>query len=486
MAYRYGKERNQLMLLPPTLDQYVAEDHPVRAYDAFVEALDFRELGIELDSRKVGNSEYDPRSMLKLLLYGYSYGVKSSRKLEREVHNNLSFIWLMKDLRPDHKTIAEFRRKNKKALRNALSLCARVCLNLGLIEGNVLFVDSTKLRASAGKGNVHKKRWYEERLKEVDKKIHQLLNQCEQIDQQEAHGGPLVAMPKELAKANKLKESIKNALEEFSQRSEKTKDGKERKVNLIDPESVVVKSPQGTHSGYSMQTVVDDRNGLITHADVVSEANDSNQLAVQIRGAEEDLGRECRVVCADSGYSDIVEIEKIESASKRVVVPSQKQAHDREMSPFDKVNFRYDVGLDCYVCPEGHRLIFRRFQDKAKRKRDYRISMPYLCRSCRHFGKCTESKQGRTITRHVLEELKETLARRFDEPEYRKIYERRKDRVEHPFGFIKKVLGYGQFLLRGSEGVRAEASILATCFNLRRMITLLGGVHGFIARVQAV
>jgi transposase len=124
MAYRYGDDRNQMILFPESLDQYVSEDHPVRAYDAFVDALDFRLLGIDIDNCKVGNSQYDPHLMLKLLLYGYSYGIKSSRKLERELHNNLSFIWLMKNLKPDHKTIAEFRRNNKTALKNALKLCA--------------------------------------------------------------------------------------------------------------------------------------------------------------------------------------------------------------------------------------------------------------------------------------------------------------------------------------------------------------------------
>jgi len=122
MAYRYGDDRKQVMLFPESIDQYISSDHPVRAYDVFVDALDFSELDIALDERKVGNSAYDPRLMLKLLLYGYSYGIKSSRKLEREVHNNLSFIWLMKNLKPDHKTIAEFRRHNKAALKKAFKL----------------------------------------------------------------------------------------------------------------------------------------------------------------------------------------------------------------------------------------------------------------------------------------------------------------------------------------------------------------------------
>jgi len=484
MAYRHGTDRNQMMVLPPTLDQFIGPDHPVRAYDAFVDALDFRQLGIELDERKVGNSEYDPRCMLKLLLYGYSYGVKSSRKLEREVHNNLAFIWLMKQLKPDHKTIAEFRRKNKESLKKALGLCARLCLNLGLIEGNVLFVDSTKIRANAGKANVHKRKWFETQLRRIDERIEQLLSQCEQIDKSESQYGSLVTMPKELTKANRLKESIENALAEFSKRSEKTKDGYERKVNRVDPTSVEVKSPQGSHCGYSMQTVVDDQNGLITHTDVVSEPNDCNQLAVQVRGAEEDLGRECKMACADAGYSDIVEIAKIESTGKIVVVPSQTQALHGEIRPFDKSKFNYDADLDCYLCPKGHRLVFRGFHDTVRQKLDYRIEKPLLCRTCQHFGICTKSKQGRTIVRHVLEEVRETVSRRFEQPEIRQVYKRRKARVEHPFGFIKKILGFGQFLLRGLEGVRAEASILATCFNLRRMINLMGGVQGFIARVQ--
>ncbi len=487
MAYRHGTDRRQMMVLPPTLDQYVSQDHPVRAYDAFVDALDFSEVGIELDDRKVGNSQYDPRCMLKLLLYGYSYGVNSSRKLEREVHNNLSFIWLMKQLKPDHKTIAEFRRRNKEGLRKALKLCARLCLNLGLIEGNILFVDSTKLRANAGKANLHKKKWYEDQLKEIDQRIQQILNQCEQIDKSESQCGSLVVMPKELAKANKLKESIKNALAEFSERGDKTKDGKERQVNQIDPESVVVKSPQGTHCGYSMQTVVDDKNGLIVHTDVVSEANDSNQMAVQIGGAEAYLGRECKTACADAGYSDTSEIAKLESAGKTVVIPSQSQASHKEteIGPFEKAKFTYDADSDCYLCPEGHRLIFRRFENKTRQRRDYRIDKPSKCRFCSHFGTCTKSKQGRTVTRHASEELREAVSKRFEQPEMGQIYKRRKARVEHPFGFIKKVLGYGQFFLRGREGVRAEAAILATCFNLRRMISLLGGVRSFTAAIKA-
>lgn len=205
-------------------------------------------------------------------------------------------------------------------------------------------------------------------------------------------------MPPELAKAEKLKEAVKTALDEFTKRGEKTKNGKKRKVNLIDPDSVLVQSRLGNHCGYSLQTVADDRNGLIAHADVVNEANDLNQLTDQILGAEAELGRKCEIACADAGYSDIVEIEKLESAEKTVVVPSQAQVADKEAGAFEKSKFTYDSDSDCYLCPEGNRMIFKRFQDKEKQKKEYRIENPEKCRSCRHFGQCTESNQGHALT----------------------------------------------------------------------------------------
>src|SRR3989304_4836853 len=133
MAYRYGN-RYQLGLFPPSIEDYVSPEDPVRAYDAFVESVDFAKLGIEIDPDQVGNSEYDPKAMLKLLVYGYSYGIKSSRKLERASHHNLSFIWLLGGLKPDHKTIAEFRRQNKEALKGVLKQCVRLCIKLDLID----------------------------------------------------------------------------------------------------------------------------------------------------------------------------------------------------------------------------------------------------------------------------------------------------------------------------------------------------------------
>jgi len=476
MAYRYGN-RYQLGLFPQSIEDYVAKDDPVRAYDAFVEALDFSALGIEIDPNQVGNSEYDPKAMLKLLVYGYSYGIKSSRKLERETHHNLSFIWLMGGLKPDHKTIAEFRRNNKGALKKVLKLCARLCIKLDLIGGNILFVDGTKIRANASRSQTHDHAYYEQLLTEVDGRIEQLLEECEGIDQQEEGLGSCVAMEKELAKAERLKSKVEEALKAF----EETGRGQ---INLTDLDCALMHSVQGSHADYNVQGVVDDKHGLIVHVEPVSETSDVNQFARQIEQANEVLEEPCKVGCADGGYADTEELQKIDRQGIKVIVPSQRQALHEAESPFSKSHFTYDREQDCYWCPGGHRLNYLG-TDATSGKRHYKITNPPLCHGCMHFGQCTSAKGGRKIIRLPLEEVKEKLEAQYQEASSQEIYARRKARVEHPFGHIKRNLKTDAFLMRGHEGVGAETSLLATCFNLARMITILG-VSGLIEKLTGL
>jgi len=463
MAYRYGN-REQMTLLPQSIEEYIPEDHPVRVYDAFVEALDFGALGIDLDEQQVGNPEYDPRAMLKLLVYGYSYGVRSSRKLERETHYNLSFVWLIGGLKPDHKTIAEFRRRNRKALKEVLRQCAGVCLKLGLMAGNALFVDGTKVRANAGRSQAHDQAYYEALLGEMGGRIEQLLKECEAVDESEEGEGSWVEIDSELRKAKSLKGKVEEVLKSFQET------GRE-KINLTDPDCALMHGVQGSHASYNLQHVVDDEHGLIVHAEAVSESSDVNQFARQIEQANEVLGKRCEVACGDAGYADTEELEKIDSQGIKVVVPSQRQALHEEEGPFGKSHFRYEREQDCYFCPAGQRLGYVG-TDRSTGKRHYQVSDREICRGCEHYGQCTRSKKGRKIIRLSLEELKEKLEAQYEaSPE---VYARRKKRVEHPFGHIKRNLQANAFLLRGRSGVAAESSLLATCFNLARMMTILG------------
>jgi len=474
MAYRYGN-RYQMALLPQSIEEYVPKDDPVRAYDAFVEVLDLNELGIEIDPNKVGNAKYNPKAMLKLLVYGYSYGTKSSRKLERETYHNMSFIWLMGGLQPDHKTIAEFRRKNKGALKKVLRQCARLCIKLNLIAGNVLFVDGTKIRANASASRTHEKAWYEEQLKGIDQRIEALLQECEVSDQQEVHLGSFVAMDKELTKTEKLKRTIEGVLAEF-------KETERKKINQTDSDCANMSSLQGKHASYNVQSVVDDENGLIVHAEAVNDKNDLKQFARQVEYANEVLEKPCDAACGDAGYFDADELDKIDSQGIKVIVPSQRQAlHDGE-KPFSKSEFIYDSDKNCYYCPKGHTLRYVTTEKKTGRSR-YQITDKQICFNCQHWGECTTCKQGRRILRLANETIREKLEAQYEEAVSQEIYSRRKARAEHPFGHIKRNLKTDGFLLRGLNGVQAEMSMLATCFNIARMITLLGGVPELIQRL---
>ena len=359
MAYRHG-QRRQGVLFPASIEEYVSDDSPVRAYDAIIDALNLKELGIEIDPHKVGCPQYHPLPMLKLLVYGYSYGVRSSRKLERECHNNISFIWLMGDLKPDHKTIAEFRRKNKKALQNVLREVARVCIALKLIEGNTLFVDGTKIRASAAIGNSWTKEKCGRKLKRIDKRIAEILKECEKADQREADCGSFVKVKEELIDQETLRSKVKSILNDIQQQGRPS-------VNTVDPDCTKMHSRQGNHAGFNGQIVVDEKHGLIVSSDVVNENNDKYQFADQIDQANEVLGKKCDTACGDAGYDNIEELEKVDKQGIKVVVPSQRQAANKEIKLFDARNFTYDRENDCYICPKGKILSLKNIERKKIR-----------------------------------------------------------------------------------------------------------------------
>jgi len=477
VAYRHG-DREQMTLFPRSIEEYINENAPVRAYDVIVDSLDFDKLGIYLNSDKVGCPEYDPKAMLKLLVYGYSYGIRSSRKLERETHYNLSFIWITGGLKPDHKTIAEFRRKNKPALKEVLKQCARLCIKLDLIAGNTLFVDGSKFRANAGIKNTWTKQRCEKALKKIDEHIEAILTECDAIDEQEKDQQSLVKMKEELKNKKVLKSKVEKILKDLEE-------GKRKSLNIIDSECVKVKGIQGTHAGYNVQSVVDEKHGLIVSTDAVSESNDRNQFAKQINQANDILENKCSVACADTGYDNTDDLKEINDQDIKVIVPLQKQGSnpDKPESAFNKESFQYNKQKDCYICPEGHLLNYKTVNTE-KKSRIYQITNGSLCINCQHFNVCTNNKQGRRVSRLINEEVREKLKSQYEQSESKAIYNLRKQKVELPFGHIKRNLNVNAFLLRGSDGVKAEISLLASCFNIARMISIMG-VPGVIEKLAS-
>jgi transposase len=476
MALRLGN-RQQMEFLPPSIEQYVAVDAPVRVYDIFVDSLNLKELGIKIDPLKEGNPSYDPRLMLKLLVYGYSYGIRSSRKLERENYYNLSFIWLMGGLKPDHKTIAEFRRKNKESLKRALVQCVRLCLKLNLIDGNILFVDGSKIRGNASIKNTWTKEKGKKVLEKAEKRIEEILREADIIDEEEASLPSLTTLRNDLVKAGTLKGRVEGIIAELEQSNKKN-------LNIVDQECTSINSIHGTGAGYNAQIVVDDKNGLIVSGDAVSTNTDLGQFSEQLDKAQLELGKQCQTGVADSGYAWTDDLGKIDEQGIQVIVPTQRVASEKKIGEFDKRNFRYESESDCYTCPRGEVLKFACL-DKKSNTRIYKLEEQGVCLKCPAFGKCTRAKGGRTIMRLVQEELRDRLEKEYALPWNQAIYKRRQQKVELVFGHWRRNLGVQSFLLRGIEGAKAEVALLSICFNVRRMLSLLGQ-KGLIERVKAL
>lgn len=466
MPFIYGN-RNQLNLIPQSIEDMVSPADPVRAYDVIVGKI-FADIIKEKTylPAKTGAPGYDPETMLKVLVYSYSYGVKSSRKIERALCHNLSYIWLSGGLKPDHWTIANFRKENSVLIKKTLRLCVQMCVKLDLIEGNVLFVDGSKFRASASISNTWTEKRCAEAIEKANKLIDKLTDECEKIDKEEKNIKSLVKLQKKL-------ENEKSRLEEISNVWNKLKASGKESINTVDSDCVKAKGRQGTHASYNVQLVTDGENGLIVSAEAISASTDHNQFTEQMEKAEEILGNKIETGCGDAGYSSVDDLEKIENRMN-VVVPSSRQMNEEREEKdrrFEKNEFHYCGHIDRYLCPNDRTL----WPETVKENGDkiYKAKAK-VCFNCKYFGRCTSSQTGRSITRLRNEEVKERIEANYAKKENKEIYARRKEVSELPFGHMKRNLAAGQFLLRGLKKVNIEASLLATCFNVARMITLLG------------
>ena len=382
---------------------------------------------------------------------------------------------------PDYRTIARFRSDNKEAIKQVLKQNVKLCVKLGLIEGNTLFLDGSKFRANASINNT----WDEERCRKsleiAEKNIERIMEEAEQIDKEEANAGTLVKLDEELRDQKKMQAKVQEIVKTLKET------GKE-KINTTDKDSVNGKTRQGSHAIINCQVTTDEKHGLIVSGEAVSQNNDLNQLTPQLKQATETLGKAPEKAITDAGYFSLKDLEKVPEGIE-VIMPTRKQAQKEnkktEVEPFSIEAFSYDKERDVYICPEGKILENKGIAFGSQEKISYK-ARGKECMGCKHFGICTTSKNGRWIVRMVKqEEQKKRLEEIYHKEESQKLYKLRKEKAELPFGHMKRNLGAGQFMLRGREKVNAELSILSTCFNRARMMTIIG-IPMLIAKLNSM
>jgi len=480
LGYIRGSERGQHILFPSTLDEYIEEANPVRVIAAFVRTLEIEQLGfVRGAAAETGRPGYDPRQLLGLFIWGHLNKVRTSRKLERECGRNLEAMWLMENLRPDFKTIADFRKDNGEPIMQTVVQFRVWCLAEGLYGREMLAVDGSKFKAvNNSERNFTTKKLAKviERERAQVEKYLQDIAAADQEDEAEPPEPPLSA--EQIGeKLNKLKER----LTKHEQLEQTLKASGESQISLTDADARLMKTSKGSDVCYNVQMVVDHKHKLIAAYEVTNDGNDLGQLANMAKQGQEALGVKEVTVLADGGYFDGNTIKECEAAGITTFLPLPKSGAASKQGVFAAAQFRYQKAGDLYICPQGEELTFRGLE-KARDK-EYRIYRTNACGTCPLRSRCTTGQNhGRRIRRWVEQEVLERLRERIrGQPE---LLKERKKLVEHPFGTIKRTMDQSYYLMKGIKKVTTETSLTVLAYNLKRVINIMG-VKKMITSIQA-
>ncbi len=470
MDYIRGVTRNQVILFPETVEDYITEDNPVRFIDAFAAGLDLAELGFTRASpAETGRPAYDPGDLLRLYLYGYLNRVRSSRMLEREAKVNLEVMWLLGKLTPDFKTVADFRRDNLAAIKAVCREFTLLCRKLKLFGGELVAIDGSKFKAVNNRRRNFNEARLSKAIKAMDEKISGYLSSLDQAD--EADPDPDEPTPRAAELREKI-ETLQQRKAKYQALKQELKESGAKQVSLTDRDARSMVMHHGsTEVGYNVQTAVDEKHQLIVEHEVTNDPTDHAHLAEMAVRAKETLGVEQLEVVADMGYYDGAEVKQCAEAGITTYIPKPLTSVNQKRGLFTKQDFVYDEAKDCYCCPAGEELTYR--YESFEQNRQIRYYTTSKCRDCPLKARCTTNKRGRRISRWVDEKLLEEMARRVRaRPEVMR--RRRQQLSEPPFGTIKRAMGHSYFLMRGLNKVGAEMSLTVLSYNIKRVINLIG------------
>ncbi len=542
MGYIQGADRNQVILLPDTLDDYVGGDNEVRAIDAFIDSLDISLMGFKADPAKEGRPGYDPRDMLKLYMYGYLNHIRSSRRLQKEASRNVELMWLLRKVVSDFRCIADFRKDNAKSIREVFRAFVRLCNKAGMLSHESVVIDGSKFRAVNADNKSYVSSNAKKVLLDVEEKISRYMKELDEADAAESRPG---ALTKEdivgvLDYLERRKAQLTEALEQMAGNGE-------NHICTTDPESRLMKTRDGIRPSFNVQTAVEAKNHLIVHYDVTSECTDWHLLGDGINASKAALGVENLEGIADRGYSNDEEIlqcllngdtptthpnkgEKsrmfrfqktdTEVTGEVVSYAEMKAQGGLEKAPVEVRRepplhpyFERDIEKDIVICPMGQTLFYAGPGHPNGKKdpcirRYHRLSACLKCpnKCTLHKRRIVSFKEGETRKEEAFYEkarenrIVRKTSRRFkvitlseeesswDEWVILRFYpnrqhlRKRNTVVEHPYGTVKRWHGAGYLLTKGKQKAAAEMGLSFLVYNFRRVVNLLG-VNGLMEMI---
>jgi len=473
-----GADRGQSTLLPECLDEWIDESNPVRAVDAFVDALDLGKLGFEgVVPEVTGRPSYHPSALLKLYIYGYLNRVQSSRRLQRETGRNLEVIWLLGRLVPDDKTIADFRKDNGSAIRKVCAQFVALCRDMGLLTKASVAIDGSKFKAVNNRDRNFTRAKVERRRAQLEESVARYLSQLDTADLQE----PSEALAAKTAHLKEKLAKLESEMQRLAAMEKQMLASPDQQISLTDPDSrSMATSGRGSGVvGYNVQVAVETEHHLIVTHEVTNSGSDRAQLANMGRQAREALGVDKLEAVADRGYYNSTEIKACDDAGVAVTLPKPMTSGAKSDGRFGKQDFVYNAAEDVYRCPAGEKLAYRMTTEQdGKMMRRYWTN---ACPNCLLKSKCTTGNE-RRIPRWEHEHVLEAAQKRLDEnPQAMRA---RRETVEHPFGTLKMRMGATHFLMKRLPKVATEMALHVLAYNLTRVMNIVG-VKPLLAAIRA-
>lgn len=463
MQFIQGKDRTQSILFPKSLDQIVEFDNEVRIIDLFVESIDLADFHFVVKTSKEGRPAYHPKDLLKLFVYGYLNHIRSSRHLEKECKRNIELLWLMRELAPDHNTIANFRRDNEKAIRKVFRYTVSIAKHFDLIGGKLVAGDSTKLRAQNSKKNNFNEGKIERHLAYIDAKLDEydkLLSEADDDSKQ--------IIAQEVKKHTERKTSYENMSRQLQQSGEP-------QISTSDPASRQLMTRNNiSEVAYNIQTVADAKYNLLLDYKVTNE-NDSRALSGMLRRTKTILGTKDFTALYDKGYHVGIEIKKAVELGVNIMVAIPGTSSNAPDENYNMDRFTYDELNDTYTCPQQQTLTTNGNWYQKNKDRNHYLVTHYktnACPTCPARQSCTKNLKGRVIERSQYAPYIEINKQNIQaNPQ---VYKKRQSIAEHPYGTIKRQWGFYYIITKkGIKHASADAGFMFVAYNLRRLINII-------------
>ena len=465
-------DRDQIQL--NSLNMLVDQHSMVRVIDVFLDFALSKDLGFKSTKQVTGRPAFPIRTLLGIYMYGYLNRIRSSRALAKACTINIEMMWLVKGHRPCYKTIANFRKDNRKPFRNLFAFYREFCLNLHLYGKQVVAIDGSKFRAQNSMKNNFNKKKIDRHLDYIDGKEKEYLDSLDQEDKESIH--PRIdQLSKRKLKYQKLKLQLENS--------------QHTQVSTTDPDARALPLHMRiVEVSYNLQSAVDDKHNLIVDYQITNN-NDHRALAPMASNAKKALmlnDQDMLTVLADKGYHTGDQLQQCHDLNIDTIVAiprKPKQTDSTKPAFLRKDKFIYNIDTDSYLCPHQQTL-----NKQARYKRKTRSGLPSaqfdrytikhsICIQCPHFKNCIsksnrKASQGRYIDRYLTDSA--VQRNKITVQQNKDLYKKRQAIVEHPFGTIKRAWGFTHTLMKTIPKVETEFSIIMLCYNLRRTMSILG------------